>query len=178
MSPLGKFVGLANALESVWTFYTVLSGFSVGLFAYDFPPFLQPAPWWLVPAILLQIVFATILLGVAYGCLVGSQFAFPLGALVSLGMLLSFILMFGIVPLDYLSVAVVLSLLAAVGNIFALRVSPTPPKLLGRSREVGVNPTEYATRRPKVASTAKRTRLHSIWGGVTFRIHFRFCNRR
>jgi hypothetical protein len=117
MSPLGKFVGLANALESVWTFYTLFSGFRFGVFA--FPLQYPPAPWWLVPAILLQMVFATILLGVAYGCLVGSQLAFPLGGIVSLGMLLTFIAMFGVVPTDYLAVAIFLCVIAVVGNAFA-----------------------------------------------------------
>jgi hypothetical protein len=129
MLPFGKFVGLANALESAWTFYVVFSGFSVGLFS--FPPFLQPAPWWLLPAILLQIVFATILLGVAYGCLVGSKLALLLGAIVSLGMVLTFIAMFGVVPTDYLAVAILSCVIALTGNSFAwLKPSspnPTPP---------------------------------------------------
>jgi hypothetical protein len=114
MSPFGKLVGLVNALESVWTFYTVFSGLRFGVFAFLLQD--PPAPWWLVPAIALQVVFATVLLGVAYGCLIESRWAFLSGAIVSLGMLFTFVAMFGIVPNDYLAVAILLCVVAAVGN--------------------------------------------------------------
>jgi hypothetical protein len=114
MSPFGKLVGLANALESVWTVYTVFSGLRFGVFAFLLQD--PPAPWWLVPAIALQVVFATVLLGVAYGCLIESRWAFLSGATVSLGMLFTFVAMFGIVPNDYLAVAILLCVVAAVGN--------------------------------------------------------------
>jgi hypothetical protein len=116
MSPLGKLVGLANALESVWTFYTVFSGLRFGVFAFLLQD--PPAPWWLVPAIALQVVFATALLGVAYGCLIESQWAFLSGAIVSLGMLVTFVAMLGVVPNNYLAVAMVLCVVAVLGNIF------------------------------------------------------------
>jgi hypothetical protein len=114
MSPFWKLVGLANALESVWTYYTLFSGFRVGIFSV--PPWTPSAPWWLLPVILFQIVFATVLLGVAYGCLIESRWAFLSGAIVSLGMLFTFVAMFGIVPNDYLAVAILLCVVAAVGN--------------------------------------------------------------
>jgi hypothetical protein len=115
MSFLVKLVGLADTLESVWTFYTLLSGFRVGIFS---APWIPSAPWWLVPAIFLQFMLAIFLLGVAYGCLVKSQEVFLSGAIVSVGMLLTFVAMFGLVPNDYLAVAMVLCIVALLGNAF------------------------------------------------------------
>ena len=115
MSFLVKLVGLADTLESVWTFYTLLSGFRVGIFS---APWIPSAPWWLVPAIFLQFMLAIFLLGVAYGCLVKSQEVFLSGAIVSVGMLLTFVAMFGLVPNDYLAVAMVLCVVALLGNAF------------------------------------------------------------
>jgi len=123
--PFGKLVGLLNLLEPIWTSYVLFSGFSVGLFIT--PPWLPPAPWWALPAILLLIVFAIILLGAAYGCLVGSRIAFPVGTAASLGMLLDFTGMIGIVPNDYLVVAIFVCVVAVVGNAFAwLRLKSNP----------------------------------------------------
>ena len=63
-------------------------------------------------------MFAIFLLGVAYGCLVKSQGAFLSGAIVSVGMLVTFMVMFGIVPTNYLAVAILLCVIAVVGNTF------------------------------------------------------------
>jgi hypothetical protein len=131
MSVFGKMVGLANVLVSVWTFYTVFSGFRFGLFAFQSLP---PTPWWLLPAVAFQIIFAAILLWVAYNCMVGSRLAPPIGAIVSLGMLLTFTGMFGLVPSDYLAVAIVLCIIAAAGNALGwfksrrTRRTPAPPR--------------------------------------------------
>jgi len=112
---LAKSVVLADILESVWTFYTLLSGFRVGIFS---APWMPSAPWWLVPAIFLQFMLAIFLPGIAYGCLVKSQGAFLSGAIVSLGMLLTFVAIFGMVPTNYLAVAILLCVIAVVGNAF------------------------------------------------------------
>jgi len=111
MSLVGRLVGLANALESMWTFYVLFSGFSTGLSTVY-----QPTPWWVLPTIGLWFILAVTLLGAAYGCLVRLHWAFPIGMVASLGVLLSFTAMYEIIPTTYLIVATLLSILAAFGN--------------------------------------------------------------